>query len=248
MSDKKLSSSLFTESILLRNSAFAVSDPIIEAIKSLVAQGSVSKNFKINGCYSGSSFEVSTKNGKLKSTKEIFLCDIGIFPLLEEMGGIDIDITILNGTKLDIDGEYTFDLTNSDGGGIDITIKIPKCQFTDDTMNVIIKKLYGHVAHELQHARQRLVFRKKLNVTAGKTVEKHILDADEIDARIEEILVMLNSYDDLTMSIFSSALNEYSDEYLTRNNVLDKLEYNMLKEKMSLSHMRAFRKKYCKRK
>jgi len=246
MSDKKLTSSLFTESIQLRNSTFAISDPIIEELKLLINSEKISKNFHINGCYSGSSFEITTKNGKLNSSKEIFPGEIGIFPMLEETGGIDIDISVIHGTSFDIDGEYTFDLSNSDGGGITIIVKIPKNQFTNEMLGIVSKKLYGHVAHELQHACQRLIHRKKLKVAASTSVEKHIHDLDEIDARIEEILVMLNSYDDLSLEAFLSALDSYADEYLTRNSVSDKTLYNSLKDKMNHSHLLAFRKKYCR--
>lgn len=247
MHDRKLTRSLFTESILLQNSALSVSEHLVDELKQLIKNEKISKNFCINGCYTDQTFEISSKNGKTKNKKEILFYDNGVLSMLEEIGGIDIDITITNGEIFDIDGEYAFDPKNNDSGEIVILMKIPKNRLIDENeLSSMIKKLHGHVAHELQHARQRLLYRRKLKMTATTSVEKHILDIDEIDARIEEILVMINSYDNMTKEIFENELNNYIDVYLKRNSITNISVFNLLQDKMKRSHMRAFTKKYCK--
>lgn len=147
---------------------------------------------------------------------------------------------------LDIDADYCHDPLNiDDPGEIDVVLSLPKN--LDDSLRYtseIYDKLYPILVHEMQHSVQKMIYGIDLCGTSVNSLESHIFDYSEIDARIEEILsISPNAISD--ESIFRKELCKYTKCYLDRNIPPERKEiiYASLFEKMVNQHTFFYRQK-----
>lgn len=122
-----------------------------------------------------------------------------------------------------IDGYINFDERDNE---IDLIIELnlPDYDYYVDNKQMIKKRIKGTFIHEMQHVIQKIYFQKSLDVEAIKSIESHIRDKDEIDARVEEVLSYIDEEDERDVLKFKKELEEYCHDYLKRNNVEENTE------------------------
>ena len=221
---------------------FKGSYEISRAIVDHLSKNNKRKNLQIQASLNGLSLEIFLFSGKKKISTSIIDLNSSLLEQIDELGGIDIDITVKTGNKFDADGEYTYDKDSGDLGAINVIMTIPP-EYLSTKIDQIERILRGHIAHEIQHAKQRIFMRRKHSEIAGRNLRDHLMDSDEIDARIEEILVMMNSFDELSRDKFIFHLEQYIDEYFERTKFPDNEKshpYGIMRDK----HVKFFDKKF----
>jgi hypothetical protein len=79
-------------------------------------------------------------------------------------------------------------------------------------------ELRGHLAHEMQHSIQKMVYGWRLSGVGAQHVESHMRDTKEIDARVEEIIAQLKEgIDENDITAFTTGLRAYIGIYLEQN-------------------------------
>ena len=144
-----------------------------------------------------------------------------------------------------LDAGYSHDVDNEDDfGEIEVMISLPKSPH--DAIEFLVDKhieIQGLLAHEMQHAIQKIVMGYKLPNGMTSTLREHATDYFEIDARIEEVIAMMpHEIDEDNIVEFKRQLDVCLDNYLTRN-VQPSDDIELLKEEMMASHIDAYKLK-----
>ena len=147
---------------------------------------------------------------------------------------------------LDVDADYSHDDSSTiDPGEIEVNIHLPS-SIEEIKMYIpeLEQKIYPVLVHEMQHTIQKMIFNQKLTSLAGDSLESHMTDYLEIDARIEEI-VSINDLCSTNESIFYIELCNYVQKYLDRNAKLphDSLDYGLFYDQMISEHMSFYKRK-----
>jgi hypothetical protein len=124
--------------------------------------------------------------------------------------------------KLFLDAVYLHDdQDQEDMGDIEVDIRLPPKSSPADCVNAIMERrleICGILAHEFQHVVQKHAHGVKLEGSASSDVLLHAFDVNEIDARVEEILVLMgDDVSDENETAFIAALQKYVNDYLDRN-------------------------------
>ena len=230
----------------LRKTADCFVAPLMDCVEQRLAESS--KSLLVKACYDSDLFMITVDDRTEEF--EIPVCDF--LERINELGGIDIDFIIEQRKHLEIDGTYCFDrdLDSSENDAPDVGIVciwlyLPPGQLENSMIADIKRSLRGHIVHELQHVVQRLFYGS--NYKENNTIEYHIDDIDEIDARLEEIIAMEdeNSTVEQNIATFGICLKRYAEQYLMRNDVtVDLPSYALLYDKIIENHMTAYREKF----
>lgn len=202
----------------------------------------------VKGQIEAEAYEVTTEvalNGSTNRWIRTYLLptDDPLLDFLAEDGGFELEFTLRSKHLKSIDAVYTFG-DDTDTGQITLVAELPLSDLTrlcDEH-----GWLRGLLAHEMQHLVQRVIYGHKFNLSNGARLQDHMVDAEEIDARIEEI-VASQSDDSCTVDpqLFRRLLSDYVDEYLKRNSLpVGSDLFQQFKNKMMDVHMINFRKKF----
>ena len=148
---------------------------------------------------------------------------------------------IINAPKRDVDADYAHDSGDpNDPGEIEVSIILPNRDEICDYIPELEKNLRGVLVHEMQHSVQKMIYGQALLGTSHRDINFHISDIYEIDARVEEVISLLD--DDIqesNLSAFEVELKNYIEKYLCRNLELGKKDnrYTGLYQQMIDSHL-----------
>lgn len=141
-----------------------------------------------------------------------------------------------------LDAGYSHDVDDEDDfGEIEVAISLPKSPLAAvDFLSSRHVEIQGLLAHEMQHAIQKIVMGHRLPSGVTNTLKAHAADYFEIDARVEEVIAMMpHTIEEDNAREFKKQLEVCLDNYLSRNaQPHDDIE--LLKEEMIVSHMDAY--------
>lgn len=163
--------------------------------------------------------------------------------LLAEEGGFDLDLTFRSTDQPSVDAVYAFG-DEQDTGQITLVAELPLEQMSKLCEDH--RWLRGLLSHEMQHLVQRVIYGHAFVLASSETLRDHMIDKEEIDARIEEIIA---SQDDdsctVDADLFLRHLTFYVEDYLKRNDLIPGSEqFESFREEMLDVHMINFRKKF----
>lgn len=205
----------------------------------------LARNTRVEFSYDCGEVETSSRNGKFRMRTKAE-CHDELLDFVEDLGGIQIDISVRVGDHFSMDADFVRDGSDrSDLGGVDARITLPNdfCTLTDQEVRKITLMVRGLFAHELQHVVQFVILGYTLRNDSILSLRKHACDRYEIEARTEEIIATLEDGMDDIIS-FRTCLEEYVEKYLTRNG-LSKTDsqFVTLQGKMIYSHMKQYDKR-----
>lgn len=232
----------------IRGCSIQVMDMFIETIKGYISETSLAANSNIDAMYStyADGHEAFFKiNGEEMEGNDAFAGDF--FEMLPEV------VIIIHGSNSPLrslqpgqsDAIYSHDFQDAyEAGEIDVTIAFPKNpEDIPSFLNEKRPELIGLLAHEMQHAVQKLVYGARLSEHAVQGLQSHIDDIYEIDSRVEEVIARLPEYiheDNETK--FLSELKIYIEQYLDRNaSSVENIQE--IKDNMIDSHLNHYRRK-----
>jgi uncharacterized protein (DUF2267 family) len=134
---------------------------------------------------------------------------------------IEFEAEIINSDAGDVDADYIHSGGQNfeDEGIIAIRICIPtNIRAAKEFLRNLHVELRAAIAHEMQHAVQKVIYGYKLDSITNLDLEGHMTDPMEIDARVEESIAYLEDHiseDDLDE--FITKLGVYTEKYLKRN-------------------------------
>jgi hypothetical protein len=142
------------------------------------------------------------------------------------------------------DAIYAHDPSDIDDiGEINVHISLP-----DDKDEIIEYfktsrlELCGILTHEMQHVVQKMVCGYTLPSDMQQDFMAHAFDVYEIDARVEEtIMLMGDDADETNSDLFFESLNSCIDQYLKRNSTTS--ETQEIKERMIGDHVLVYKNK-----
>jgi hypothetical protein len=207
----------------LRGAAMQVVDMFIETVNEYIATAKLDNNANLDAMYSTyadgqeSFFKI---NGEEMEGEDSYVGDF--FNSLSEV------IIIIHGSNSPLrdlepgqgDATYNHDFQDMyEAGEIDVTVRFP--ENPNDVpmfLETFRKELCGFLAHEMQHAVQKLIYGARLSEDVVNGLELHITDIFEIDARVEEVIARLpEQVHEENEDGFLTELNQYLDQYLARN-------------------------------
>lgn len=232
----------------LRGAASQVVSMFIETVNEYVASSSLKDDDSLDAMYSTyadgqeSFFKI---NGEEMEGEDLFVGDF--FDSLPEVA------IIIHGSNsalrnLDYgqgDAIYTHDFQDMyEPGEIDVTVRLPKNPNDVPTfLESYHKELSGLLAHEMQHAVQKLIYGELLSEHAVQSLETHITDIFEIDARVEEVIARMPEHiDEEREDDFLAELDQYIDQYLARN-ASEIKNLDEVKVGMTQTHLTHYRRK-----
>jgi len=185
----------------IKNCATQISDVVASDVPN-----SLSKHDRV--IYDISSDEVVLCVGK----KEKVISDSIEGEFFDTFYNVDIEIEVKKSNTNNIDGYYYHTNDKSDGGLIRITVDM---DMTYDTRQ-LYPALVSVIAHEMQHVVQKCHLNVDLN-RVYDDAQHHLQDYAEIDARIEEVMSTMDN--SLSLSDFTSRMENYLTNYLKRNHL-----------------------------
>jgi hypothetical protein len=191
--------------------------------EALGENGKIEDNFSVSLLINFGEIEYEFINGSIKKEGTKFFEFNSFFKEnLEDFISLEFIGKKWSEGKL-IDGYINFDERDNE---IDLIIELnlPDYDYYVDNKQMIKKRIKGTFIHEMQHVIQKIYFQKSLDVEAIKSIESHIRDKDEIDARVEEVLSYIDEEDERDVLKFKKELEEYCHDYLKRNNVEENTE------------------------
>ena len=231
--------------VILKPSAELLTDVFLSHLnKELTNSNNVGINMSLNIYADGTEGVIYTPSGKY----EIFPELVGeYFELVPDVFFVIRASTMGLGIPfMDVDADYSHDNTNEyDPGEIEVTISLPpKQEQIQEYIPKLRKKIYPVLVHEMQHTIQKIIYGQYLSGSVISTLEAHMSDISEIDARVEEILSMTDSYP-RGSDMFHVELCGYVKRYLARNmkKPYDDNEFLDLEKKMIQEHMNFYNKK-----
>lgn len=238
----------------LRETAIALVDPLLTYVfQQLEAVDfQIAEDFQVKANFDGEIFSLSSSND---FDVEISILPTDFLERINELGGIDVDFEVSSSLEASIDGSYCFDgeLDQShydapDVGIVNIHLCLKMGKFDQFLFSDLRKSLLGHTVHEFQHVVQRLFFGS--NYQNNDTLEYHVDDIDEIDARVEEIIAMEDDQQKIIndRDFFVKQLTAYALQYLQRNGITLQLpEHEKLLQRILVSHVEIFNEKFEKK-
>ena len=232
----------------LRGCATQIVDIFIETVKEYMEDLTFKDDDSLDVMYStyADGHEAFFKiNGEEMEGEDQFVGDF--FEVLPEV------IIIMHGSNSPLrtlepgqtDAVYSHDFQDAhEAGEIDVTVRFPVnpnnvSSFLEESR----KELIGLLAHEMQHAVQKLVYGARLSEHAVQTVKSHIEDIYEIDARVEEILARLPEHvREENEASFLAELELYIDQYLSRN-ASQEPDLDEIRSAMVTSHLEHYNRK-----
>lgn len=240
----------------LRNSASAFLTPIFQIVDEILKSndGIAHNNFEVKSFYNGVELEIDYVNGRKKGSLELEIPGDETLEKLETIGMFDLELTLKTGSKFKINADYKYDDTEQsddeddyDLGGVVAIVEMPTNFLENEqTLSLVRRKLRGTFAHEIQHIIQRVIFGTQPSKEAGESIELHMSDSDEIDARVEEIIAACEEEMDVCdISGFRPELEDYVDDYLERNGISKgHPNFEKWRREMINSHLIKFREKF----
>ncbi|MHA2020128.1 MAG: HD domain-containing protein [Candidatus Thorarchaeota archaeon] len=240
----------------LRKSASAFIAPIFQVLEEILEynEGVAHKNLEIKAFYNGGEIEIDYVNGKKRGSITSEMLNDETLERLEGYGMFDLDLTIKTGNQIIINADYQYDASGyqeedvgQDLGGVVAIAEIPsKFLENEKSRRLVRRKLRGTFAHEIQHIIQRIIFGTQPSREAGESIEIHMADPDEIDARVEEIIAACEEEMDFcNIGGFRQELEEYVDDYLNRNGIQkNHPSFKKWKSEMIKSHLIKYREKF----
>jgi len=207
----------------LRGASAQVMDMFIETVNEYIASTNLADNSNLDVMYSTyadgeeSFFKI---NGEEMEGEDSFVGDF--FSSLPEV------VIIIHGSNSEVrnlkpgqaDAMYNHDFQDMyEAGEIDVTIRFPENPNDIPAFFETCRgDLRGFLAHEMQHAVQKLVYGAVLSEDVVQGLELHITDIFEIDARVEEVITRMPKHmSEENESGFLAELDQYLDQYLARN-------------------------------
>jgi hypothetical protein len=150
-----------------------------------------------------------------------FSLPIPVGEYFDALPEIEFEISVITSDSSDVDADYVHsgDQNLEDEGLVDGIIKVPsdprKARSFLSTLHI---ELRAALAHEMQHAVQKVIYGYPLDSVTNLDLEAHMNDPMEIDARVEENIAYLEDHiseDDLDQ--FINKLGVYIEKYLKRN-------------------------------
>ena len=128
---------------------------------------------------------------------------------------VEIEVKIVMTDKVDIDGYYYHTLDNCvDDGLIEVVVYINDKYLKHAREAHLKAAIQCILVHEMQHVVQRCHANIEMS-QIHDTVQAHIDDIREVDARVEEVLCGITNESDV--ELFTSKMTSYMYEFLKRN-------------------------------
>ena len=119
----------------------------------------------------------------------------------------------------DVDANYLHSGDISDEGLIEVIISVPEDRRAAKMFLTTLRiELRAALAHEMQHAIQRIIYGNPLDTVTNLDLDDHMNHPMEIDARVEENIAYLeDNIDEKDLDEFINKLSVYVEKYLARN-------------------------------
>jgi hypothetical protein len=198
----------------LRAAASQIAYPVAEVINK-----SWQKNRgKLNGFVSYDSVDFLYTD---RSLGDNFLLPTPSGEYFDALPEIEFEIAVMSDDTGDVDADYVYsaDQNFEDEGLVDGIIRVPSDPRQAQVfLSSLHMELRAALAHEMQHAVQKVIYGYPLDSVTNLDLETHMNNPLEIDARVEENIAYLEDHiseDDLDQ--FIDKLAVYIEKYLKRN-------------------------------